>query len=105
MSHFVSRAAGALVLALAAATAAQAAPVTVKVADLNTLSPTGAQAFDARVETAAGKFCARVRAAGGRLAGYNDCVAGVRLEMAEKFQARNAELAKRANGTTLAAAN
>jgi UrcA family protein len=105
VSHFVTRAAGALVFAVAFAGAAQAAPVTVKVADINTLSADGAQVYDARVERAAAKFCAPVRASGGRLAEFNDCLAGVRVEMSEKLQLRNADLAKRGTGTTLAAAD
>lgn len=103
MSNFVTRATGALVFAVAFAGAAQAAPVTVKVADINTLNADGARAYDARVEVAAAKFCAPVRGSGGRLTEFQDCLAGVRLEMSEKLQLRNAVLAKRATSTTLAA--
>lgn len=106
MSKFNIRAAGAafaFTAAVVLAGAAQAAPVTVKVADINTLSADGAQAFNARVEVAANRFCAGVRASGGRLDEVQSCREGVRAEMAEKLQLRNAELAKRATGTTFAA--
>lgn len=103
MTKFNIRAAAiAFVSAAALSGAAHAGPVTVKVADINTLSPAGAQAYDARVGVAATKFCNGLRASGARLSEVRECLAGVRVEMTEKLQARNVELAKRNSATTFA---
>lgn len=107
MSKFQFRATGAAFAFVAAVTlagAAQAAPVTVKVGDINFATAEGAKTFAARVEVAAVKFCRQV--GGASFPGqYNNCRAAVRVEMAEKLEARNALLAKRNSATTLAAAD
>ncbi|MFN3512375.1 MAG: UrcA family protein [Phenylobacterium sp.] len=81
---------------LALATAAQAAPVTVQVADIDAATPQGAQTLETRVEHAAAKFCSHAT----RLSERQACKDGVKLEVAEKVDARNAMLAAR--GSTLA---
>lgn len=93
--------AGVATLALAAlpmfalATAAHSAtPVAVKVADINTLSPEGAQIYAKRVDKAAMRFC-RANNATSRLTERVDCQNAVRAEMADKLEARNTVLAAR----------
>lgn len=99
MSKFITRATGAaFVCAVVAsfATAASAQPVTVKVSDINTASADGLRLFGERVEVAARKFCSLERSAGGRLDEVASCRKAVRLEMNEKLQGYQAQLAKRA---------
>lgn len=92
MTNFTARFAGVATLALAAlplaalATAAHAAPVTVRVADLDLNSPHGQAAFEQRVEQAAKSFCKSERRIVARLAAADAwCVSAVRAEMSEKF--------------------
>jgi UrcA family protein len=77
---------------LALATAAHAAPVTVQVADIDITTPEGARAFEARVDRAAAKFC-RQSTEAMRLSERQACLEGVKLELAEKMEARSAMLA------------
>jgi UrcA family protein len=81
---------------LALATNANAAPaVTVQVADLDTLTPAGAQAYAQRVDDAADRFCRQANP-NMRLTERAYCVSAVKAEMADKFEARNAVLAAKA---------
>lgn len=90
MTAFTARIAGVATLALAVlpvaalstAHAAEYAPATVRIADLNLATPTGKAAFDARVDMAAHRFCADERKLDFKAA----CEAGVRTEMNEKAQ-------------------
>ena len=99
--------AGVATLALAAlpmfalATGAHAAPAAVEVADIDTLSPAGAVAFDQRVEKAANRYCVKANPTA-RLTERHECLNAVRAEMADKFQARNTVLAAR-QGAQMAA--
>lgn len=99
--------AGVATLALAAlpmfalATSAQAAPVAVKVADIDTLSLAGAAAYDERVEKAANRYCVKANPTA-RLTERHACLNAVRAEMSDKFQARNTVLAAR-QGAQMAA--
>lgn len=93
MSKLTIRAAGALAVALFAATAAQAAPVVVKLADLDLGTPEGAQAFEVRADAAARKFCGQVFTTS-RLSEMATCKIAVREEIAEKLEARNAAVAQ-----------
>lgn len=101
MSKLTIRAACALVITLIAASAAQAAPVVVKLADLDLATPAGAQALESRVDAAAKKFCGQMYFAGGRLAEMATCKVAVREEIAEKLEARNGAVAQ-APGAKLA---
>lgn len=98
----IRAAAGAFAITVLAAGAAQASPVVVKLADLNLNTPEGAQAFEARADEAARKFCGQVFTAGGRLSEVASCKIAVREEIAEKLEARNVAIAQRA-GAKLAA--
>lgn len=99
--------AGVATLALAAlpmfalATAAHAAPVAVKVADIDTLSPAGAAVFEQRAEQAANRYCAKLNPTA-RLTERSACLTAVRAEMADKIEARNTVLAAR-QGARMAA--
>jgi UrcA family protein len=95
-TNFASRIAGVATLALAAlpmaalSTAAHAAE-TVKVADLNLMTPEGATKLDGRIEKAAFKFCADRRA----VSEWQTCRAGVRAELTEKAETlRQAQFAQ-----------
>ena len=85
-TSFTSRLAGFATLALAAlpmaalSTAAQAAPATVAVKDLNLLTPQGNAALKHRINTAAYRYCVERKAATDRTA----CQAGVRAELNHK---------------------
>jgi UrcA family protein len=92
MTNFTSRFAGVATLALAAlplaalATTAHAAPVTVRIADLDLNSAHGQAAYEQRVERAAIDFCKAEKRPASRLRVADDsCVAAVRAEMSDKF--------------------
>ena len=92
MIDFAARFAGAATLALAAlpiaalATAAHAAPATVRIADLDLNSPHGQAAYQQRVDRAAIKFCKAQPGVATRVRAADDiCVAAVREERSEKF--------------------
>jgi UrcA family protein len=90
MTNAASRIAGLATLALAAlpiaalATGAHAAPVAVKVGDLNLNSADGLQTFHQRTEAAASTYC-RTTQRGIRLNEMKACKASVRAEMAAKL--------------------
>jgi UrcA family protein len=86
--------AGAATLVLAAlpiaalSTAAHAAPMAIKVADLNLGSPAGQEALAQRVDHAARAFCrGEVSTVGSRFNTTAACRAGIRAEAAEKVAA------------------
>ena len=82
----------------ALATGAQAAPASVKVADLNLASQAGVTAFNHRADYAARKFCNTELPLSARA----NCREGVRVELSEKLDAiRSAQVSRAA--TTFAA--
>jgi UrcA family protein len=92
MINYAARLAGAATLALAAlpmaalSTTAYAAPVTVRVADLDLNSLHGQAAYEQRVERAAKRFCKAEKRVASRLrVADGTCVAAVRHEMADKL--------------------
>jgi UrcA family protein len=92
MLSFTARIAGAATLALAVlpvaaiATAAQAAPATVQVRDLDLNTTAGQSAFHQRTEQAAKTFCkGRTNPASMTRMGAT-CVAAVKIEMTEKLE-------------------
>jgi UrcA family protein len=100
MAYFASRIAGVATLALAVlpfaaiSTAAAAAPVTVKVADLDLNSAQGLATFEDRVEKAALSFCA-TNVGARPVSQINACRTAVREELADKLPAaRQAQLAR-----------
>ncbi|WP_332766188.1 UrcA family protein [Phenylobacterium sp.] len=105
---FKSTLAGVATLALAIipvaalATAAHAAPVTIRAADIDTLSPEGVQAFHQRAEAAARKFCRAETLNQRSLVANARCMEAVRVEISEKFAARNTALAAQRQANTLA---
>ncbi|WP_332773783.1 UrcA family protein [Phenylobacterium sp.] len=105
---FKSTLAGVATLALAIipvaalATAAHAAPVTIRAADIDTLSPEGARAFHDRAEAAARKFCRAETLNQRSLVANARCMEAVQVEIAEKFAARNTALAAQRQANTLA---
>ncbi|WP_374471307.1 UrcA family protein [Phenylobacterium sp.] len=107
MTNFASRIAGVATLALAAlpfaaiSTAAAAAPVAVKVADLDLNSAQGLATFEARAEKAANAYCA-ANGLGARPVGdVAACRAAVRQEIQDKLPA--VQQAQVARATTYAA--
>ncbi len=90
MTNFASRIAGVATLALAAlpfcalATNAAAAPVAVKVSDLDLNSRHGQAAFDARAGRAATEFCRSIGYGTAQISQTMRCKAAVRAELAEK---------------------
>lgn len=90
-TSFAARFAGVATLALAAlpmaalATAATAAPVTVQVQDLDLNSASGQAAFDQRVQKAVKAYCKAETRPASRIRSSENCAAGVKTEMAEKF--------------------
>jgi UrcA family protein len=86
---------------LAIASGAHAAPVIVKVSDLDVSSAQGAQILNQRIAVAAREFCAQADPVNqGRLPSYA-CIKGVRAEVADSMAGRNAVMAS-ARATTLA---
>lgn len=71
--------------ALAIVSGAHAAPVSVKVGDLNLNTPAGQKAFDQRVDVAARKFCAESVTTGTRLGSPAACRSAVRAEIVAKL--------------------
>lgn len=86
---------------LALATNAQAAPVAVKVVDINTLSADGAAAYGQRVDAAAVRFCHQANP-NMRLTERATCIAAVKSEMSEKLRAHNAVMAAKTGATLVA---
>lgn len=72
--------------AFAIGSAAHAATIAVKTADLNLDSPEGARELDRRIDVAAGRFCAKRTATGTRMAS-GGCKAAVRAEVVQKIAA------------------
>lgn len=79
---------------LAIASGAHAAPVVVKISDIDTSSAQGAQILNKRIDVAAHKLCSQVRP--GPIARLSDsaCIKGVRTEVAEGLANRNATMAQ-----------
>ena len=103
MTSFAARFAGLATLALAAlpiaalATGAEAAPVAVKVGDLNLNSDAGLTAFHQRADWAAKSFCRDATRPGTRLSAARACQAAVKAEIGEKLaDARSAQLGRAA---------
>lgn len=97
MINYAARLAGAATLALAAlpiaalATAAHAAPVTIRVNDLDLNSAAGQAAFEQRAEQAAATFCkARMRSGSFIRVADEACISGVKAEVREKFEVAQA---------------
>jgi len=95
MTNFASKISGAAMLALAAlpiiALATPSSAATVKVSDLNLLTPQGVAEFSQRADAAGRKYCITERS----VAGYASCRKGVKLELTEKMAAvRTAQLDK-----------
>jgi UrcA family protein len=96
MQDFTARIAGVFMLTLAAvplaagaASVAQAAPVAIRVADLDLNSARGAATFAQRADTAAREMC-RVEGRSARLRDTS-CEAVVKAEAAEKLAARQGQ--------------
>ena len=96
MTDFISRISGLAMLALAAlpmaalATGAHAAPVAVKISDLNLFTPEGVASFQQRADAATRAFCREERA----LAVHEACRAAVKAEIADKLAViRSAQIA------------
>lgn len=93
MTHFAARIAGAATLALAClpiaaiATAAHAAPIAVKVSDLNLNSPVGLAAFNARSHVAATNFCRSAIGSRSQMSDVQRCQSAVKAELNEKLPA------------------
>lgn len=86
---------------LAVASGAHAAPVVVKVSDIDTSSAHGAKILKQRIDVATREFCGRTQP--GAMARLADgaCIRGVRTEITEGVATRNAMMAK-AHGAELA---
>ncbi len=94
MFNLTNTFAGAATLVLAAlpiaalSTTAHAAPMTIKVADLNLGSPAGQDVLAQRVEHAARAFCrGEVGTVGSRFNTVTACRSGIRAEAAQKVAA------------------
>ncbi|MET0273674.1 MAG: UrcA family protein [Phenylobacterium sp.] len=93
MTNAASRIAGLATLALAAlpiaaiSTTAHAAPVAVKVSDIDLNSTAGLAAFHQRAEAAAHSFCRTALQPKSPLRGPASCRAAIRTELAEKLPA------------------
>ncbi|WP_296595734.1 UrcA family protein [Phenylobacterium sp.] len=95
MSNLTTRIASAAMLALAALpiaslpASALAAPASVKIADINLLTPEGMATFTKRADYAARDFCREERS----LSAVASCRAGVKEELSEKVTAvRSAQI-------------
>jgi UrcA family protein len=107
MFKIISTLAGAATLALATipmlalASGAHAAPVVVKVSDIDTSSAEGAKVLNQRIDVAAHKLCSQMRP--GAISRLSDsaCIKGVRAEAVENLAHRDAMMAQ-ARGAQLA---
>jgi UrcA family protein len=94
--HAASRLAGLATLmlaalpALAVATAAHAAPVTVKISDLDLHTPAGVAEMNRRIDAAAKAFCAQRADTGSHLISRS-CRQAVREELLEQLNTRGDE--------------
>ena len=79
---------------LAIASGAQAAPVAVKVSDIDTSSAHGAKILNERIDVAAREFCGRTQPGAMARLADNACIKGVRTEITEGVANRNAMMAK-----------
>lgn len=79
---------------LAIASGAHAAPVVVKVSDIDTSSAQGAKILNQRIEVAAREFCSQAKPGAISRLTDNACIQGVRTEMADSVTHRNAMMAK-----------
>ena len=86
---------------LAIASGAHAAPVAVKVSDIDTSSAHGAKILNQRIDVAAREFCGRTQPGAMARLADNACIRGVRTEITEGVANRNAMMAK-ARGAELA---
>ena len=80
---------------------AHAAPVVVKVSDIDTSSAHGAKILNQRIDVAAREFCGRTQPGAMARLADNACIRGVRTEITEGVANRNAMMAK-ARGAELA---
>jgi UrcA family protein len=87
---------------LASASSAQAAPVSVQVADLDLNTTDGAQAFKQRVDVAAREFCRQAAKGQRGLRDNRNCEQAVREEAAEKAATWNEAMLANAKSATLA---
>ena len=86
---------------LAIASGAHAAPVVVKVSDIDTSSAAGAKILNQRIDVAAHKLCSQMRPGAISRLSDNACIKGVRAEAAENLAHRDAMMAQ-ARGAQLA---
>ena len=98
MTHLVSKISGVAMLALAALPiaalpASALAATTVKVADINLLSPQGVATFEQRADRAARNYCGAIYSLGQRAS----CRAAVQAELAEKAAVVRAAQLERAS--------
>lgn len=98
--NLASRISGVAMLALAALPiaalpASALAATTVKVADINLLTPAGVAAYQERSAAAARKFCSPERTVAGR----HSCKTGVKVELDEKMGALRTAQLERASQT------
>lgn len=93
MTNFAARIAGVATLALAAlpvaaiATAAHAAPMSVKVGDLNLNSPAGLVAFNQRSQAAATAYCRSALLPRSAMETVQSCRKAIKTELNEKLPA------------------
>lgn len=96
MTKFSTALAGVATIALAAvpilalATGAQAAPVAVKVSDINVDSARDAHILEHRVAKAAADYCSAASAGRITLAAHHACLQGARAEIQDKLTVRQA---------------
>lgn len=94
MTKFSSTLAGLATLALAAvpvlalATGAQAAPVAVKVSDIDVGSARDAHTLEQRVAAAAAEYCSNASVGRITLSARHDCLQGARTEIQEQLAQR-----------------
>lgn len=79
---------------LAIASGAHAAPVAVKVSDIDTSSAHGAKILNERIDVAAREFCGRTQPGAISRLADSACMKGVRVEITEGVANRNAMMAK-----------
>lgn len=107
MFKFSSTLAGVATLALATvpmlaiASGAHAAPVAVKVSDIDTTSAHGAKILSQRIDVAAREFCRQTAPGATARLADSACIRGVRTEITERVADRNAMIAQ-ARGAELA---
>ncbi len=96
MTKFSTALAGVATIALAAvpilalATGAQAAPVAVKVSDIDVGSARDAHTLEHRVAKAAADYCSAASAGRITLAAHHACLQGARAEIQDKLAVRQA---------------